>query len=92
MSPHHCWVCCCDLQTDDALGDHAQTAQSGRVIRQTFAIDGEVLVKWCHREGVHNLQHQIKTNWKCFSCCALVLYPLRSSSHLYFQLLECLIG
>lgn len=53
-----CKLCCCDLQTDDALGDHAQAAQSGRVVRQTFAIDREVLVKRRHGEGVHNLQHQ----------------------------------
>lgn len=43
------------LQTDDALWNHAQTAQRGRVVCQTFSINGEVLVKWGHREGVHNL-------------------------------------
>lgn len=44
------------LQADNTFRDDTQTAQSGRIICQAFSIDGEVLVKWSHGKGMHNLQ------------------------------------
>lgn len=83
------------LQTDDALWNDAQTSQRGRVVCQTLPIDGEVLVKRGHREGVHNLQGE-RHGEVSFVCAGSLLHVEQRaviwSPRLYFQLFECLIS